>query len=454
VNQEVFIIEDSSRASREAWAGAFQSVELSVSIRNDWRSLNFEQVSKRRAGLILANAVPKNEEALRLFRWFRENPPCIPTFAILPPDDEEFLGIAAEVVDDFLLWPVNEGEFQQRLRRLLGHISYTVSDLQERLIGEVGMARIVGKDPAFANVLSSVERFAACDAPVLLTGETGTGKELCARVIHLLSRRRNGPFIPVECGALPDQLFENELFGHSRGAFTDAHADQKGLVALARGGSLFLDEVDGLSNTAQGKLLRLLQEDTFRPLGAEQFAQANIRVIAATNVDLKKLVLNRQFRTDLFYRLDVLRIHLPPLRKRTSDIPALAQSFLDDLCDRRGIARRTLSAAAFRKLEVYDWPGNVRELYNAIQRALFTAAGTEIAAAHIDLFVPRATEDIESATFRAERRRVIERFECDFVRRLLDKHGGNVTRAAMEAGKERRSFGRLAKKYGAGAGPK
>jgi DNA-binding NtrC family response regulator len=310
------------------------------------------------------------------------------------------------------------------------------------------MAQMVGNDPGFIQAIQQIPLVAAIDAPVLLTGETGTGKELCARAIHLMSRRHSGPFIPVECGALPENLAENELFGHVRGAFTDAQHDQKGLVGMAEAGTLFLDEIDTLSLSVQAKLLRLLEENCYRVLGGEQFSKANIRVIAATNGNIEECVRRKVFRSDLYYRLNVLRLHLPPLRERRVDVGLLAAWFLDSLCKSTGSARKLLSSAALRKLEGYDWPGNVRELFNLIQRAAVLSTGSLILPCYISL--PESAEITEGAgeTFRQARTRAVERFEHQYILGLLSKHHGNITKAALEARKERRAFGRLAKKYG------
>jgi DNA-binding NtrC family response regulator len=312
----------------------------------------------------------------------------------------------------------------------------------------LSLQQVVGKDPIFLRMLSEAASFAAGEAPVLLTGETGTGKELCARVIHLMSKRHDGPFIPVECGALPEHLFENELFGHARGAFTDAHTDQNGLVALAQGGTLFLDEVDGFSLGIQGKVLRLLQEKTYRSLGSDHFRRTNVRIIAATNANLERLVREKQFREDLFYRLNVLRVHLPPLRERRGDIALLARHFVEEICAAGGMAKKVFSPASIRKLEEQDWPGNVRELYNTVQRAAFAAPGTQIASAHINFSRFQSTFEVQAEDFRSAKTVAIEKFERGYVERLLEKYAGNVTHAAREAGKDRRAFGRLVKKYG------
>jgi DNA-binding NtrC family response regulator len=282
---------------------------------------------------------------------------------------------------------------------------------------------------------------------VLITGETGTGKEQCARAIHHVSRRRDHPFLPVDCAALPDHLFENEIFGHSRGAFTDAHRDQKGLIGLAEGGTLFLDEIDSLSLPAQAKLLRFLQERTYRPLGGDRFLHADVNVVAATNGDLEQLVHRQAFRSDLFFRLNVLRLHLVPLRERRRDIPLLARHFLSVLCSESGSGTKTLAASTLERLSGMDWPGNVRELANVILRAFVFAKGAQILPAHIQAPATAESASRSPECFRAARVRAIESFEMEYVRETLRRHKGNITQAARQAGKDRRAFGRLVKRY-------
>jgi DNA-binding NtrC family response regulator len=289
---------------------------------------------------------------------------------------------------------------------------------------------------------------ACCHTPILITGETGTGKELCARAIHHLSSRRHFPFIPVDCAALPEQLFESEMFGHARGAFTDAHRDQKGLVALAGDGTLFLDEVDSLSITAQSKLLRLLQEHTYRPVGSERFVPTSASIMAACNQNLERLVPERKFRSDLFFRLNVLRLQLPPLRERRSDVAVLARYFLETLAVEHGTPRKNIAPALLQMLTAYDWPGNVRELYNVLQRAVVFCPGTKIQLADMaDLPAAAQSPKPVGGNFREERARAVTSFERNYIEEMLRRAAGNVTQAARLAGKDRRVFGRLMKRH-------
>src|SRR5258706_1620353 len=339
-----------------------------------------------------------------------------------------------------------------RVIRLLGMQALAEEGIENKLRKDLGLNQLVGCHPAFLHAVQQALLFAASEAPLLITGETGTGKELFAHAIHSLGRRRDGPFIPLDCGTLPEHLAKNELFGHRRGAYTDAHADQKGLAAMADGGTLFLDEIDALSPASQSKILRFLQECTYRALGSDRIARADIRIIAATNRPIEEAVRQRQFRNDLYFRINVLRLTLPPLRERRSDISILAQHFLEAECS-DGSEPRILSVPAARRLETYSWPGNVRELRNNLQRAVVCCRGRQILPAHISLEAEAERQEAAgtvSVSFRSAKQLAIEKFEQSYIEKLLLRFQGNITQAAREAGKERRAFGRLVKKYGIG----
>jgi DNA-binding NtrC family response regulator len=444
----MLVIEDSSQISGALarWLGPELTSQCRVV---KWDSILFENLERCNAKLIVAVAVPVVPAAIRLFDWLKDHTLPSPTLAVLPNGaDDQILGAASRWADDFMLWPGHQEEFRHRLQRMLSdeHDRNELHAAHEQLGEILGMEQLVGRHPTFLRAIQSIPVFAKSGLPVLITGPTGTGKELCARAIHQLGKRRNFPFIPVDGGAIPDHLFENELFGHARGAFTDAHTCQKGLAAMAEGGTLFLDEIDALSLNAQTKLLRFLQERTYRPLGGERFIKATINVIAATNHNIEECVAQNRFRGDLYFRLNALRIDLPPLAKRQSDIQLLARHCLRIQYSQSDFVKKTLSPASLRKLERYDWPGNVRELFNVVQRASLFSEGQVVLPSHISLSVPNASDEGPN-DFRHGRAMVIEAFEKQYVEQLLDKHEGNVTRAALEAGKDRRAFGRLKKKY-------
>jgi len=412
-----------------------------------WRTLSLEVLIHSDARLLILHVGSERECGIRVFHCLKQQAVPLPVLALLPANpDQELFELAAEACGDVLMDPIRTDEFQQRAVRLLNRGRNDSATVRDHLMDEAAFANLIGEEPVFVRQVDQVRACAGNEYPVLITGETGTGKEVFARAIHQIGTRRGGAFIPIDCGAIPDHLLENELFGHSRGAFTDAHKDQKGLVRLASGGTLLLDEVDSLSFSAQAKILRLIQERTYRPLGADTFLRADVKIIAASNRDLEIAVERKQFRSDLFYRLNVLRLQLPPLRERRADIPVLAGHFLRT---EHRLEGRAFSSEAMEMLQGYSWPGNIRELLNVVQRAIAYSRSTRIEASAIPL--PRApADDPEGTTFREARRLTIEEFERTFVTQLLEKHGGNITRAAREAGKDRRVFGRMAKKYGVG----
>jgi len=309
---------------------------------------------------------------------------------------------------------------------------------------------MVGQSEAFRSVERLVSLMADVDAPVLIEGETGTGKELVARAIHYSSARASGPFVPVNCGGMPDELIENELFGHRRGAFTDARDDQPGLVALARYGTLFLDEVDALSKRGQVALLRFLQDQHFRPLGSKQEERADVRLIAASNQDLAARVAAGAFRQDLMYRLRVLELSVPPLRARRDDLPLLAQHFIDSASRRFGKPAKTIHSATLAWFAQYDWPGNVRELEHLVYREFLLGQDAEISIPPPDSIRrgdAMALAPSASRNYLLAKKQAISDFESRFLKSLIAETHGNISAAARLAGTERRHLGRLLRKH-------
>jgi two-component system, NtrC family, response regulator GlrR len=308
---------------------------------------------------------------------------------------------------------------------------------------------IVGASAVFLAMLAQLRRVAASEAPVLIEGETGSGKELAARAIHYRGARRVGPFVAVNCGALPDHLLEAELFGHERGAFTDAKLARRGLVAEANGGTLFLDEVDALSAKAQIALLRFLQDQRYRPLGSARELCTNVRLIAATNQPLADALQQGRFRSDLMYRLKILHLELPPLRERPGDAEQLAQHFVRVFCAKYRMPVKTFDAATLAWIRRHPWPGNVRELENWVHRELLMGDSLTICATQGAARGEQFAHDAPAiADFQHAKAEAVRRFERDYVLAVLRQACGNVTRAAQLAGKERRAFGKLLKKHG------
>jgi transcriptional regulator with PAS, ATPase and Fis domain len=324
--------------------------------------------------------------------------------------------------------------------------------LVDRVRNAGALSKLVGAAPSFVRSTAQIPAISRSDATVLIRGETGTGKELVARAIHYMSSRAAFPFVALNCGSLPDTLLESELFGHEKGAFTGAHARREGLIALAKKGTLFLDEVDTLSQKAQVDLLRVLQDKRFRAIGSTFEREADVRVLAATNAALDRLMRTAQFRADLYYRLCIFTIDLPPLRERKEDILTLAAHFLE----KHGIAEKPalrLSPAACAALLSWEWPGNVRELENAILRAIHLSQSDAIEAADLGLQTIPAEPDansqrhIEASSFTAAKRRAIALFEKDYLTRLMAEQDGNISQAARIAGKDRSDLGKLLKKH-------
>jgi two-component system, NtrC family, response regulator GlrR len=326
-------------------------------------------------------------------------------------------------------------------------------NLIRRLRDAQALAKLVGQSPIFLKAIEQLPMIAKDEATVLISGETGTGKELIARAIHYLSDRAPFPFVAINCGSLPETLLEDELFGHERGAFTDAHVRRSGLIAQAEKGTLFLDEVDTLTAKAQVTLLRVLQDKKFRILGSRGEQEADVRIVAATNAPLHQLMQVGGFRADLYYRLCVFSINLPPLRDRKEDIFLLALHFLKKYRPADGKTLQ-LATSARKALLSYSWPGNIRELESALIRGIRLCETNSIE--EKDLGIPCSNEkapDGPPGTFRrspslkAMKQKAIEAFERDYLVHLMCEHQGNVSHAARAAGKERRDLGKLLKKY-------
>lgn len=417
----------------------------------------YEQISNilsnPRTKLLLTGAL--EDDLIRLVTALRQsvtNYRKIPVLVYLQKpvsgEDEKWLLTA---VDDFLLKPLNLKSLLLRVRLLEHSVKESELEIEQtkkNLVHHFGMRQFIGEAPAFQAVIEKIPRVAACNITVLLTGDTGTGKEMCARAIHYMSDRANKPFMPVNCGSIPTELFENELFGHEPGAFTDARQSRRGLIAEAEGGTLFLDEVDSLPLPVQVKLLRLLQERQYRPLGG-QYRKADIRVIAATNQNLQAKLQMGAFREDLFYRLKIVTLRLPRLRDRREDILPLANHFLKLSSQEYNQPMKEFSAGAIQKLRAHTWSGNVRELENVVQQAVVMVSGTIIRARDLQLTseFPESSEIPTGESFKVAKARVIEEFERTYLEETLVSCEGNISKAARRARKDRRSFFALLKKY-------
>ncbi len=357
---------------------------------------------------------------------------------------EELSELVRPGIDDFLIPPLRKSEVLIRLRRLLHQVRQE-QRARRSLTEKFGLQQLVGECPAFMTEVSKIPVVAKSDITVMISGETGTGKEMVGRAIHYLSSRAGKPFVPINCGAIPIELMENELFGHDRGAFTGASGSRNGLIQEAEQGTLFFDEVNCLPLPAQVKLLRFLQSKEYRPLGSTKLLTGDVRIIATSNASLEAEVEAGTLRRDLYYRLNVVPIVLPPLRARASDIILLARHFLAQYALKLNSPAIDFSPEAERKLLLYSWPGNVRELEHVIERVAVLCTQRIIQDHHIVL--PGENTQPVRLSFQEMKAQVVSQFESVYIRNLLAAYRGNITKAAQAAQKERRTFWELMRKH-------
>ena len=347
---------------------------------------------------------------------------------------------------DFLCKPIQLDELKLLLRRCfyVANLEKEYREMQQRSQGEP-FEGLLGTSPQMQEVFSAIRKVATASAPVLLLGESGTGKEMAAEAIHRRSLRKNGPFIPINCSAIPENLLESELFGHEKGAFTGAHTQRKGLIENAEKGTLFLDEIGDFPLSIQVKLLRFLQDQTFIRVGGRQEIQCDVRIIAATNADLKDATATGKFREDLYFRLAVLVIVLPPLRARGEDIVVVATEFLKRYALQSGKNGLTFLPQTLRAVSRYSWPGNVRELQNRVHRAVIMADGKQIRPADMEL--PDGTQAVPMTTLKEAR----ENIERETVIEALKRNAGKISAASSDLGISRPTLYELIQKLGISA---
>ena len=367
------------------------------------------------------------EEGFRALGELLEVDPLLKVVVITGQDEKQnALEAIGQGAYDFFCKPVDIEALGVVLSRAL--YVYNLEYQNQELLKKSPSASfegIVGNSRQMHSAFDAIRKVAPSEAPVLIIGESGTGKELAARAIHRLGGRKNGPFVTINCGAIPENLLESELFGHEKGAFTGAHIQRPGRIEAAQGGTLFLDEIGELPLSLQVKLLRFLQEQQIERVGGRKSITVDARVIAATNMDLRKAMLEGRFREDLYYRVAVLEISMPPLRQREGDIPLLAQALLQRFA---GDHKKTLTfnRKAMNAMEAYPWPGNVRELENRLRRAVLMAKGNQITSGDLELLRPYAEYE---ALGLVEVREAVER---DMIERALARNKGNLTRCAEE----------------------
>ena len=390
--------------------------------------------------------------ALDLCQRLSDSHPDVPSLVLAErPTLETSVAALRAGAYDYLIWPMPIEALAISLDRAIQHrrLKREVRRLRRRLEVRRSHEEIIGEGPAMRSLFETLDRISGSRAPVLVTGETGTGKELVARALHRGSPRSQGPFVAVNCASIPDSLLESELFGHARGAFTDAKAARKGLFLQADGGTLFLDEIGDVPLIVQAKLLRALQDRVVRPVGSDTEVPFDARVVAATNRDLDAMVEEDRFRKDLYYRLNVIHLDLPPLRARGGDTLLLAHHFLQRACEHAGTQVDGFSEGAARRLLEYQWPGNIRELENCIERAVAFNRGDEIAADDLpDRVRNYRSSHVLVASANPGELVPLRTMEERYLRRVLTAVRGNKTAAARILGIERKTLYRKLQRYG------
>jgi DNA-binding NtrC family response regulator len=402
-----------------------------------------KQLSEGPFGVVLTDLRMQGMQGLQLLTAVKETYPDVNVILMTAFGSvETAIEAMKQGAYDYLIKPVKNDELIRIANRAVreADLRLEVHRLRREVLKEYSFHQILGKSKPMRDVFDLIRRVAASLTNVLITGESGTGKELVAKAIHYNSDRRDAPFVPVNCAAIPDLLLESELFGHIKGAFTDAKADKRGLFEEAQKGTLFLDELSELPLMLQAKLLRAIQEREIRRVGATRSMPVDVRIIAATNVNLAEAVKAKQFREDLYYRLNVIEVHLPPLRERKEDIPLLVEAFLRRCGEtgRKGIKGMTESALAL--LIDYQWPGNVRELENVIERAVTLTLQDKIVPEDLPPTIQGLRGDRHVIDEAAERTRSLGEVEQDYILRIMDKTGGNKYQAAQILGIDRKTL--------------
>ena len=442
------LIVDDERGTREA-LGRFLRPNYDVTLAEDGQ-IGMNLLERNNYDLVLSDIRMPGADGLTILDATLKKtppPPCILFTAY--GSIEAAVGAMKRGAFDFVTKPVNLDQLEILVNRALesGRIKAENSELKKRLNAKFGVENIIGNSAAMQRIIDNVRQVAPTRATVSITGESGTGKELIAQAVHQLSGR-TGRFVPVHCAALPETLLESELFGHEKGAFTGATEQRKGRFELADGGTLFLDEIGEIPLSTQVKLLRVLDTRCFERIGGVDTIEVDTRVVTATNRDLAAMVAEGTFREDLYYRLDVVTIHLPPLRERTEDIPPLVNHYLAYFAKENGRPEMTISESAMSALCSYPWPGNIRELKNCVERMVVLTRSNTIDLDNVPINIREKLTPGISKTILSSSSCDLERNEKMLISRALEECGGNRTKAAEKLGISRRTLHRKLTLYG------
>jgi DNA-binding NtrC family response regulator len=447
VNPRILVVED-ERAIQLALSGLLRRQGYDVDVAaNGEEAISLLQ--EHPVDLVLTDlALGRGLSGMDVLRFARkQRPECVVVMITAHGSEKIAVEAMKSGAEDYVPKPFDNDEIRLVVQRALDRTRLERENrmLLDQVQRQFGFENVIGSGAGMQRVFQTIQKVAETDLTVLIRGESGTGKELVAQAIHGRSPRKNRPFVPVNCAAISRELVESELFGHEKGAFTGADARRQGRFEAADGGTIFLDEIGDMAPETQAKVLRVLQERSFERVGGTRPLQVDVRVLAATHRNLEEEVARQRFREDLYYRLKVVEIELPPLRERREDIPALAQRFLESVTGRLGLEKRQLSEAALAQLAKHGWPGNVRELRNVIEQAAVLASGALIDAEDLNLGVAggaRAAVDAgeDGLSFGDAKRRAVESFEREFLLRALRSTGGNISRAAESVGMVRQSL--------------
>ena len=406
-------------------------------------------VAAARVDLVLLDVKMAGMDGLEVLQRLREKSSDLPVIMISGHGTIETAVEATKLgAFDFLPKPLDRDKLLVTIRNAL-QVAKLAEDYRKLRESVEGKWQILGESGKIKEILAVIERVAPTDVRVLITGENGTGKELVARALQRFSKRGNKPFVEVNCAAIPSELIESELFGHEKGSFTGATSQRIGKFEQADGGTLFLDEIGDMSFRAQAKVLRALEEGTIERVGGTKVISVNVRVIAATNKNLDEEIKKGNFRDDLYHRLRVIPVHVPPLRERREDIPLLVKAFVDDVCMRNGMARKTVTEEALRRLSMMEWRGNVRELKNTVERLVILSPGTTIDISLLDASVSGGRSESDDlvgkgGTFQEFK----ERAEAAFIQRQLEIHRWNISKTAEALDIQRSHLYTKMKRYG------
>lgn len=447
--KKILIVDDEQEMLNSLNKLLSRNQDYDIKLLDDYHKA-IESVSREKFSLIITDLKMKENSGLNILKTALENYPGSKVIMISGYGTiETSVDAMKNGAFDFLEKPFTSSKLFSTVERALQNGMET-SESNENLEPEENSGLLFQSDK-MKNIMSYINKIASGNMNVLITGESGTGKELIARAIHNLSKRSRNPFVPVNCGALPEHLFESELFGHERGAFTGAVKTKPGLLEFANQGTFFFDEIGEMSLALQIKLLRMFEDRKIRRVGGQNEIDIDVRIIAATNKNLELEVAEKRFREDLYYRLNTIRIDVPPLRERPDDILPLAKHILNELCEREDRQVPVFSKEAEAVLTGYVWSGNVRELQNIIGRAFFLCSNNIIE--RTDIPIPASSTEINKSNFvlnfsyKDAKEKIIEKFELEYLTHHLKENKGNISKTAEECGLDRRSIHRIINKY-------